>query len=139
MPGGMNLVMAAEAVALLAEVPLFADLEASELDMIAVAMDERTFQPGEIITVEGQPADGFFVVASGEAEVTVDGGVVATIRPGDYFGEIALLMGGERTATIKATSELRCYGISPAEFRPLVEGNPTIAWKLMGSMSERLS
>lgn len=135
----MNLVMAAEAVALLAEVPLFADLEPAELDMIAVAMDERTFQPGEIITVEGQPADGFFVVASGEAAVTIQDGLVATIKPGDYFGEIALLMGGERTATIKATSEMRCYGISPAEFRPLVEGNPTIAWKLMGSMSERLS
>lgn len=135
----MNPLMAAEAFALLAEVPLFADLEPAELDMIAVAMDERTFPPGEIVTVEGQPADGFFVVASGEAEVTIRGERVADIKPGDYFGEIALLMGGERTATIKATSAMRCYGIAPADFRPLVEGNPTIAWKLMGAMSERLS
>jgi CRP-like cAMP-binding protein len=119
-------------------VPLFADLEAAELDLVAIAMSEVTFAPGEVVTVEGQPADGFFVVASGEADVRVHGEHVATIKPGDYFGEIALLMGGERTATITASSELRCYGISPADFRPLVEGNPTIAWKLMGSMTEHL-
>jgi CRP-like cAMP-binding protein len=101
-------------------------------------MDERTFAPGEVVTVEGRAGDGFFVVASGEAEVTVQGQPVATVKPGDHFGEIALLMGAERTATITATRELRCYGISPGDFRALVEGNPTIAWKLMGSMTERL-
>ena len=62
-----------------------------------------------------------------------------TMSTGDSFGEIALLMGGERTATITASTELRCYSIAPADFRPLVEGNPTIAWKLMGSMTDRLS
>jgi CRP-like cAMP-binding protein len=131
--------VAGEASALLSEVPLFADLEPAELDLVAIAMDEVTFAPGTAVTVEGQPADGFFVVASGEADVTIQGERVATIKSGDYFGEIALLMGGERTATITATTELRCYGISPMDFRPLVEGNPTIAWKLMGSMTEHLS
>ena len=131
--------VAGEASALLSEVPLFADLEPAELDLVAIAMDEVTFAPGTAVTVEGQPADGFFVVASGEADVTVQGERVATIKSGDYFGEIALLMGGERTATITATTELRCYGISPTDFRPLVEGNPTIAWKLMGSMTRHLS
>jgi CRP/FNR family cyclic AMP-dependent transcriptional regulator len=131
--------MAAEATTLLAEVPLFADLEPAELDLLAVALEQRTFAAGEIVTVEGQPADGFFVIASGQAEVTVLGRPVRTMTTGDSFGEIALLMGGERTATITATTQLRCYGISPAEFRPLVEGNPTIAWKLMGSMTDRLS
>ena len=131
--------MAAEAVALLAEVPLFADLEPVELDLIAVALEERTFAVGEVVTVEGRPADGFFVIASGQADVTVQGRPVRTMGTGDSFGEIALLMGGERTATITAATELRCYGISPADFRPLVEGNPALAWKLMGSMTERLS
>jgi CRP/FNR family transcriptional regulator, cyclic AMP receptor protein len=131
--------MAAEAVTLLAEVPLFADLEPSELDLIAVVMTERTFGAGEVVTVEGRPADGFFVIASGQAGVTVQGQPVRTMSTGDSFGEIALLMGGERTATITASTDLRCYGIAPADFRPLVEGNPAIAWKLMGSMTERLS
>jgi CRP-like cAMP-binding protein len=131
--------MAAEAVALLAEVPLFAELEPAELDLVAMTMQERTFAAGDVVTVEGAPADGFFVIASGRADVTVQGRPVRTMSTGDAFGEIALLMGGERTATITAGTELRCYGIAPADFRPLVEGNPTIAWKLMGSMTDRLS
>jgi CRP-like cAMP-binding protein len=131
--------VAASAIALLAEVPLFADLEPAELELIAVAMHERTFAVGDTVTVEGAMADAFYVIASGEAEASVQGEKVATMRAGDHFGEIALLMGAERTATITASSELECYGISPAEFRALVEGNPTIAWKLMGSMSDRLS
>ena len=119
--------------------PLFADLEPAEIDLIAVALQERTFAAGEVVTVEGQRADGFFVIAGGEAEVTVNGQAVRAMSTGDSFGEIALLQGGERTATITAATELRCYGMSPADFRPLVEGNPTIAWKLMGSMTQRLS
>jgi CRP-like cAMP-binding protein len=129
----------ASALALLAEVPLFADLEPAELELIVVAMHERTFAAGETVTVEGEMADGFYVIASGEAEATVRGEPVSAMRTGDHFGEIALLMGAERTATIKATTQLDCYGIARAEFRALVEGNPTIAWKLMGSMSDRLS
>ena len=135
----MNRPMATEAVTLLAEVPLFADLEPAELDLIAVVMTERTFAAGEVVTVEGHAADGFFVIAGGTADVTVHGQQVRTMSTGDSFGEIALLTGGERTATITAVTELRCYGIAPADFRPLVEGNPTLAWKLMGSMTERLS
>jgi CRP/FNR family transcriptional regulator, cyclic AMP receptor protein len=135
----MNLHVPASPVALLAEVPLFADLEPAELELIAVAMHERTFAASESVTVEGEMADGFYVIASGEADVTVQGEPVRTMRSGDYFGEIALLMGAERTATIKASTELQCWGISPADFRALVEGNPTIAWKLMGSMADRLS
>jgi CRP-like cAMP-binding protein len=131
--------VAASAVALLAEVPLFAELEPAELELIVVAMHERTFSAGETVTEEGEPADGFYLIASGEAEATVRGEPVATMRTGDHFGEIALLMGAERTATIKATTQLDCYGIAPGEFRALVEGNPTIAWKLMGSMSDRLA
>jgi CRP-like cAMP-binding protein len=131
--------MAAEATTLLAEVPLFADLEPAELDLVAVAMVEQTFAAGEVVTVEGHPADGFFVIAAGQADVTVKGQPVRTMSTGDSFGEIALLMGGERAATITAGSELRCYRIAPADFRPIVEGNASIAWKLMGSMSDRLS
>jgi hypothetical protein len=131
--------VATSAVALLAEVPLFAELEPAELELIVVAMHERTFAAGETVTVEGELADGFYVIASGEAQATVQGEPVSTMRTGDHFGEIALLMGAERTATIKATTQLDCYGIAPGEFRALVEGNPTIAWKLMGSMSDRLA
>jgi CRP-like cAMP-binding protein len=117
---------------------MFADLEVGELQLVADSMSERSFPAGEVVTTEGEPADGFFVIESGEAEVTVQGTPVRTMTGGDYFGEIALLMGSERTATITAMTELRCYGLSPADFRVIVEGNPTIAWKVMQSTVERL-
>jgi CRP-like cAMP-binding protein len=118
---------------------MFVDLDESELQLLADSMWERTFLAGEVVTTEGEQPDGFFVVESGEADVTVQGQPSATVMAGDHFGEIALLMGSGRTATITATSDLHCYGLSPADFRVVVEGNPTIAWKVMQSMAERLS
>jgi CRP-like cAMP-binding protein len=60
------------------------------------------------------------------------------LNAGDYFGEIALLQGSERTATVTAATDLRCYLLTPLDFRTLVEGNPAIAWNLLQSMVERL-
>jgi CRP-like cAMP-binding protein len=58
--------------------------------------------------------------------------------PGDFFGEIALMQGSDRTETITATSDLHCYALAPVDFRTVVEGSPTLAWKLIHSMSEGL-
>jgi CRP/FNR family transcriptional regulator, cyclic AMP receptor protein len=126
-------------VEVLQRVPLFAGLERKELESIAGRMRERTFPEGQTVTEQGAGGAGFFVVESGEAQVSVDGVRRGTIGPGDYFGEIALLTGSERTATIVATTDLHCYGMTPWDFRPLVEGNPQIAWKLLQSMAEKLA
>jgi CRP/FNR family cyclic AMP-dependent transcriptional regulator len=126
-------------VDVLQSVPLFAGLERKELESIAGSMRERTFPAGQTVTEEGAGGAGFFIVDSGEAQVTVSGQARGAIGPGDYFGEIALLTGSERTATITATSDLHCYGMTPWDFRPLVEGNPAIAWKLLQSMAQKLS
>jgi CRP-like cAMP-binding protein len=123
----------------LERVPLFADLDRRELASIAASMRERTFPAGDTVIQEGSGGAGFFVVDDGQAEVSVGGEVRATIGPGDYFGEIALLTGSERTATIRAVTDLRCFGLTAWDFKPLVESNPTIAWKLMTTMAQRLS
>jgi CRP-like cAMP-binding protein len=123
----------------LRRVPLFEDLEQDELQTLADAMRERTFAAGETIATEGAAPDSFYVVEAGEAAVTVGGEERGTIGPGDYFGEIALMMGSERTATITARTELRCQGLTALDFRDIVESNPTIAWKLAESMMDRLS
>ncbi len=123
----------------LSRVPLFGDLNESELQVLADSMSERVFPAGEVVTAEGTAADGFFVIERGDAEVTVLGESRATMTAGDYFGEIALLMGSERTATITATSDLHCYELSPVDFRTIVEGNPGIAWNVMQSMAARLA
>jgi CRP-like cAMP-binding protein len=135
----LNLAVSRKSIDVLLRIPLFSELDPNELQVLADSMLEQSFEPGEAIATEGAPADGFFVVETGEAEVTAQGQPVATMTAGDYFGEIALLMGSERTATITATTALHCYRLSPADFRVLVEGNPTIAWKVMQSMVERLA
>lgn len=123
----------------LQRVPLFEDLDAAELQSLADSMHEASVPAGATVTAEGGPGDGFFVIDSGEAEVTVEGRPRATMRAGDYFGEIALLLASERMATVTATTALRCYALTPWDFRSLVEAHPSIAWKVMQSMAARMS
>ncbi len=128
--------MAAGAVDLLKRVPIFSDLDRKELERVANSMKERIFNAGDTVTAEGQTGVGFFVIESGEAKVTVGGEDRRRLGPGDYFGEVALLNESARTATIKAETELKCYGMTSWEFRPLVETHGTIAWKLLQVMSK---
>jgi CRP-like cAMP-binding protein len=122
-----------EAVELLKRVPLFADLDGAELQQIANSMKQRTFSAGQEIAVEGQSGVGFFVIEDGQANVTVHGDEVRRLGPGDYFGEVALITQGARTATVTADTELKTYGMTFWDFRPLVEDTPSIAWKLLQS------
>jgi len=133
-----NLRVASLSVEALRGVPLFEELDVAELESIADSMNEANVPAGGIVTAEGGPGDGFFVIESGEAEVTIEGEPRATMTAGDYVGEIALLLGSSRTATVTALTALRCYALTPWDFRALLEGNPTIAWKVMQSMAARL-
>ena len=128
--------MAEGAADLLKRVPIFSDLDKRELERIAGSMKSRTFGSGDTVTAEGQTGIGFFVIDSGEAKVTVGGQERRRLGPGDYFGEVALLNESARTATITAETELRCYGMTSWEFRPLVETHGSIAWKLLQAMSK---
>ncbi len=125
-------------VELIERVPLFADLERRELAQLADSFKERRFDAGDTIAEEGQRGVGFFVIGEGEASVTLRGEVVRTYSSGDYFGEIALIDDGKRTATVKAETALLCYGLTAWDFRPLVESNSAIAWKLLRAMAKLL-
>src|SRR5438445_3396093 len=103
--------MATAPVELIKRVPLFADLDNRELKEIAESMKERTFRAGDTVTEEGKGGVGFFVIDDGTAKVSVGGQDVRTLGAGDYFGEIGLIADVDRTATITAESELRCYGM----------------------------
>ena len=122
----------------LKRVPLFAGLDDKELEEIASSMRERRFKAGDTVTQEGAGGVGFFVVEEGEAEVTVGGAPKGSVGPGDYFGEIALINESPRTATLTARTDMVCYGMTPWDFRPLVESNSTIAWKLLAAMAEKM-
>jgi CRP/FNR family cyclic AMP-dependent transcriptional regulator len=130
--------MAAEAAELLARVPLFAGLDPRELETISRTVHGRTFNAGDKVAEEGQGGVGFFVIKAGEAKVTVGGDEVRRLGPGDYFGEIALISEGARTATVTAESQLECYGLTPWEFRPLVQTNAGIAWKLLQALAKQV-
>jgi CRP-like cAMP-binding protein len=130
--------MAKAPVELIKKVPLFSDLDNRELKEIADSMKERTFNAGDTVTEEGKGGAGFFVIEDGSAKVSVAGKDVRTLGAGDYFGEIGLIADIDRTATITADTDLRCYGMTFWDFRPLVESNASIAWKLLLSMAQRL-
>jgi CRP/FNR family transcriptional regulator, cyclic AMP receptor protein len=123
---------------LLQSVPLFAELEPKELGRLSGSFKERDFSAGETIATEGEGAAGFFVIDSGEAVVRVHGDERGRLGPGDYFGDIAMIDQGDRTATIEAVSDLKTYGLTFWDFRPLVESDARIAWPLLQAMAKRL-
>jgi CRP-like cAMP-binding protein len=122
----------------IAKVPLFSDLEPRELERVADSFKERRYGAGETIASEGKSGAGFFVIGEGTASVTVGGEQRATLGPGDYFGEIALIDEGARTATLTAESDMVCYGMTFWEFRPIVESDARIAWKLLQALARKL-
>ena len=133
-----NCAVAGAPTELLKKVPLFAGLNDKELQEIATSMRERRFKAGDTVTQEGAGGVGFFVVQEGEADVNVGGEAKGSVGPGQYFGEIALINESPRTATLTARTDMVCYGMTPWDFRPLVETNSTIAWKLLTAMAEKM-
>jgi CRP/FNR family transcriptional regulator, cyclic AMP receptor protein len=130
--------VAGPSVDLLHRVPLFAELQPRELERLTDSFKERTFAEGEEAASEGETEGRFFVIESGEAVVLIHGEERGRLGPGDYFGDVAMIDRGERTATIKATSPLRCYSLTFWDFRPLVESDARIAWPLLQVMAKRL-
>src|SRR5919108_5303535 len=102
--------MAEAPVELLQRVPLFADFDRGDLQRLARSFKQRTFDAGSTVADEGKTGAGFFVIESGEATVSVHGSERAKLGPGDYFGEIALIDDGPRSAAIPAPSERRRHG-----------------------------
>ena len=122
----------------LRQVALFADLDDDDLEQIARLFKPRRFAAGDVVIKEGSGGAAFYVIESGEATVTVRGEERVRLGPADYFGEIALLDEGARMATITASAELECYGLTLWEFRPLVEANGAVGWKLLQTLARRL-
>ena len=119
-------------------VPLFAEIDRKELQSLASSFKERTFKAGDTVASEGAGGVGFFIIDEGEAKVMRGDDEVARLGPGDYFGELALIDEGTRTATLVAETDMTCYGLTSWEFRPLVEGNSQIAWELLKALAKQL-
>ncbi len=116
----------------LRQVPLFSALSQRQLRGLRKDFKERTFRPGTAILLEGKMSGvDFFVLVEGEASVTVGGKEIGRLRPGDHFGELGLISGRERMATVTAVEPVRCLVMAMWNFRKFVNANPDVAWKLL--------
>src|SRR3954453_20537572 len=122
----------------LAKVPLFSGVKPKDLKRLEKRMQERSFNEGDEITKEGESGVGFFVIEDGNATVSIGGKILRTLGPGEFFGEVALIDSGPRSATVVATTDLRCRGMSAWEFKPFVEEHPEVAWALLETLVGRL-
>jgi CRP/FNR family transcriptional regulator, cyclic AMP receptor protein len=130
--------VAEPSVELLKKIPLFAELDQRELKRLTGSFKERKFNAGEPVAVQGEAGAGFFVIESGEAVVSIHGEERGRLGPGEYFGDVAMIDQGDRTASIQAASDLKCYNLAFWDFRPIVESDPRVAWPLLQAMAKRL-
>src|SRR3989442_14854915 len=128
----------ADPVETLSRVPLFAGVRRKELKRLVERMSERTFAEGEVAVEEGRGGAGFWLIQDGDATVSIGGEIIRTPGPGEYFGEIALLDDGPRTATVTARTHMRCLGVAGWEFRPFVLEHPDIALTILQTPAPRL-
>src|SRR5215212_1387091 len=122
----------------LREIPLFADLAGRDLKRVADSMKEMSFAPGQEVVAQGKSGVGFFVILEGSARVSQRGEDRGLLTAGDYFGEMALIDGNDRMASVYAEGELRCAAMAPWTFRPFVRDHPDIAWALLTALVKRL-
>jgi CRP-like cAMP-binding protein len=126
-----------EAVDMLAEIPLFAGLSRRHLGKITSVASTKRYAPGGTLVRAGNAADAFFVILDGSARVEVPGRAVV-LAAGDFFGEMALLDGEPRSASVVAVSEVYVMTVSRAKFLKLLETEPKISLAIMATLARRL-
>ena len=122
----------------LANVRLFSGLSAGDLDAVGRVGHESKVPAGQTLCQQGEPGHQFFVIIDGEASVERGGRSVAHLSAGDYFGELALLDRGPRSATVRAESAMTLLVIDELDFSALLDEIPALAHKLLASLATRL-
>lgn len=123
---------------LLKSVPLFQYLSKQHLAEVAKHTDQFNRPAGETLMREGDRGQELFILVSGKATVTRGGTTIATLGPGDFVGEMALIDDKPRSATVTADEDLSVLAISVQEFKPLLQAVPDMAEKLLKSLARRL-
>jgi monovalent cation:H+ antiporter-2, CPA2 family len=124
-------------LAALERTPLFAGLDREHLEGVLSVGQRVSFEPGQAIVERGDPGDAMYIVVSGVAEVDV-GGRYHRLERGDFFGEMAVLAGKRREATVKAVEPLEAIRIPAEQFQRFLAANPQIAVGMLKSLVERL-
>src|SRR2546423_2519729 len=119
-------------------ISLFSACTAKELEHIAQATTRLQFDAGQTLAREGERGHELLVIVEGKARVTIGGRDIATLGAGDFFGEISLLDGGDRTATVVADTNLVAEVIGQREFATLIADSPRLARNLLVGLARRL-
>lgn len=122
----------------LQKVAIFSGLTTRELSVIELATDEVEVRAGDVIVSEGDEGHDFYLISSGQASVTRGGKRVATLGPSQYFGELSLLDGAPRSATVRADTDMSLVKLHDREFSAVLDEWPGVAHKLLVQMAARL-
>lgn len=125
-------------VDLLKRIPLFAGCSRAELEAVSRVADELRLPAGRVLMRQGSPGRELIVLVEGEVTVERDGATIAVRRDGDHVGELALVTGRPRTATVTATTDLRVLVLDRTSFERLLQAVPSIAVKVVKAVAERL-
>lgn len=126
------------AARMLANVPLFSQCTARERSRIGSLFAEARVREGRILCKEGEPGRECFIISEGNAKASLRGRKIADFGPGDFFGEMSLLDGGPRTATVVAQTPMTLFVLTPRELGTLVNQFPTVTTKMLRVMAQRL-
>ena len=119
-------------------VPLFSGFGEKELQRVAAIVKEVSFPAGKDIAKQGESGVGFHMIVDGQATVSVDGVVHGTLEPGSYFGEISLIDGGSRSATVTAKTDLKTVSLTSWDFNALMDQFPELSRTLLKQLCKRL-
>jgi CRP/FNR family cyclic AMP-dependent transcriptional regulator len=122
----------------LRQVPLFSGLDKRELGMVSKLIKEQTYAEGDTIVKAGAGGHGLYIIREGNVSVIQDGKTVATMGPGQFFGEISVLDPGPRTADVRADTPTTCLTLISWEVKPLLMENASITYKMLLEMVKRL-
>jgi len=123
----------------LRSVPLFARVSDAGLERISASLGELICEPGQVLTLPGDPGSGMFVILEGQVSIEARGGTYE-LGPGAFFGELALLSPGtERVARVRAATDVRCIGLPRDEALELIESEPALALAMLRELARRLA
>lgn len=123
----------------LREIPLFEGVSDASLERLAARSAEVEAEPGQVLAMPGDPGSGMFVVLEGTVSVEVRGGFHAELEPGQFFGEVALLVPTGRVARVRAATPARCLSIPREDALALLETEPSLSLKMLRELARRLS
>lgn len=127
---------------LLASIPMFESLPPEDLAGLASRLEEETIADGTVVFSQGDPGTTMYIILEGSVEILIDQGkrrlVVATLFPGQYFGELSLLDGGKRSATVRAVKKTVALALARADFAEFVTTRPHAALRILAEMGERM-